>query len=155
YLIGSMLSLDVPREQALLEATTRLDALRLLHGYLSHEVQVLELRHKITSQAASEMSKEQRDYLLRQQMRAIQEELGEKTPERAEGDERGRRLQEPARPDEVRKGAERERARLERLPAAAPDFQVTRTYLDLILELPWGKSTQDVIDLPHSRQVLD
>jgi ATP-dependent Lon protease len=155
YLIGSMLSLDVPREQALLEATTRLDALRLLHGYLAHEVQVLELRHKITTQAASEMGKEQRDYLLRQQMRAIQEELGEKNPEKAEVDELRRRLQETDLPDEVRKEAERELARLERLPAAAPDFQVTRTYLELILELPWRKSTQDVIDLPHSRQVLD
>jgi ATP-dependent Lon protease len=155
YLIGSMLSLDVPREQALLEATTRLDALRLLHSYLSHEVQVLELRHKITTQAATEMGKEQRDYLLRQQLRAIQEELGEKNPEKAEVDELRRRLQETDLPGEVRKEAERELTRLERLPTAAPDFQVTRTYLDLILELPWRKSTQDVIDLPRSRQVLD
>jgi ATP-dependent Lon protease len=155
YLIGSMLSLDVQREQALLEATTRLDALRLLHGYLSHEVQVLELRNKISTQAASEMGKEQRDYLLRQQLRAIQEELGEKNPEKAELDELRQRLKEADLPDEVRKEAERELNRLERLPAAAPDYQVTRTYLELILELPWRKSTQDVIDLPRSRQVLD
>jgi len=84
YLLGSMLSLDVQKEQALLEATTRHDALQLLHGYLTHEVQVLELRQKISSQAQSEISKEQRDYLLRQQLRAIQDELGEQSPEQAE-----------------------------------------------------------------------
>src|SRR5262249_33458935 len=70
-------------------------------------------------------------------------------------DELRRRLKETELPDEVRKEAERELTRLERLPAAAPDFQVTRTYLDLILELPWRKSTEEVIDLPRSRQVLD
>src|SRR5205814_909867 len=77
YLIGSMLSLDVQKEQAILEANTRLEALRLIHGYLSHELQVLELRQQINSQAQSEMTKQQRDYFLRQQMEAIQNELGE------------------------------------------------------------------------------
>src|SRR5262249_4731495 len=87
YLVGSMLSLAVPQEQALLEAPTRLQALQLVYSYLSHEVQVLELRRKITDQAQSEMGKEQRDYLLRQQKRAIEQELGEKTPEKAEVEE--------------------------------------------------------------------
>jgi ATP-dependent Lon protease len=155
YMIGSMLSLDVPREQALLEAPTRAEALRLLHGYLQHEVQVLELRQKITTAATTEMNKQQREYMLRQQMQAIQEELGEKSPEKAEVDELRRRLAEADLPDEVRKEAERELNRLERLPPAAPDFQVTRTYLDFILELPWKKSTPEHIDLGHARQVLD
>jgi ATP-dependent Lon protease len=155
YLLGSMLSLDVAREQALLEAPTRLEALRLLHGYLAHEVQVLELRHKIATQAQTEMGKEQRDYLLRQQMRAIQEELGEKSPEKAELEELRRRLAEADLPDNVRKEAERELTRLERLPPAAPDYQVIRTYLELVLELPWKKVTEDVVDLARSRQVLD
>jgi ATP-dependent Lon protease len=155
YLLGSMLSLDVAKEQALLEAPTRAEALRLLHGYLSHEVQVLELRKKITSEAESEMTKQQRDYLLRQQLRAIQEELGESSPEKSEVEELRRRMGEADLPDEVRKEAERELTRLERMPAAAPDFQVTRTYLDLVLELPWKKTTEDVIDLANARQVLD
>ncbi len=155
YLLGSMLSLDVAREQALLEAPTRLEALRLLHGYLLHEVQVLELRHKIATQAQNEMGKEQRDYMLRQQMRAIQEELGEKNPEKAELDELRRRLQEADLPDYVRKEAERELTRLERLPSAAPDYQVIRTYLELVLELPWTRQTEDAIDLNRSREVLD
>jgi ATP-dependent Lon protease len=155
YLIGSMLSLDVQREQPLLEAQTRVDALRLIHTYLSHEIQVLELRQKISSQAQAEMSKEQREYMLRQHMRAIQEELGEKNPEKAAADLLRQRLVEADIPDEVRKEVERELSHLERLPTAAPDYQVTRSYLELILELPWRKSTPESIDLTKARQVLD
>jgi ATP-dependent Lon protease len=155
YLLGTMLSLDVPKEQALLEAPTRVEALRLLHGYLTHEVQVLELRRKISSQVESEMSKQQRDYMLRQQMQAIQEELGEKNPEKAEVEELRKRLGEAELPAEVRKEAERELGRLERLPPAAPDYQVIRTWLDLVLELPWKKPAPDVIDMGHARAVLD
>jgi ATP-dependent Lon protease len=155
YLLGSMLTLDVAREQALLEAPTRAEALRLLHEYLAHEVQVLELRRKIASKAETEISREQREYMLRQQLRAITEELGETTPEKAEVEALRQRLQEADLPDDVRKEAERELRRLERLPAAAPDFQVTRSYLDLVLELPWRKSTPDNLDLAHARKVLD
>ncbi len=155
FLIGSMLSLDVQKEQALLEAATRLEALRLVHSYLSHELQVLELRQKISTEAQSEMSKQQREFYLRQQMQAIQEELGESTPEKAEVEELRRRLAEADLPDDIRKEAERALTRLERLPPIAPDFQVIRTHLDLILELPWKKATQDAIDLKVARQVLD
>jgi ATP-dependent Lon protease len=155
YLIGSMLSVDVEKEQALLEAPTRLDALRLLYGTLAHEVQVLELRNKIATDAHSEIDQKQREYLLRQQMQAIQKELGEDDPEKAEVAELRKRLDEAELPEEVRKEAERELKRLERLPAAAPDFQVARTYLELLLELPWNKQTEQAIDLAHARQVLD
>jgi ATP-dependent Lon protease len=155
YMLGSMLSLDVAREQALLEANTRAEALRLLHRYLAHEIQVLELRQQITTRAQTEMTKEQRDYMLRQQLRAIQEELGERTPEKAEVEALRQRVQEAELPDEVRKEVERELGRLEKLPPAAPDYQVIRTYLDLVLELPWRKSTLDVLDLARARQVLD
>jgi ATP-dependent Lon protease len=155
YLIASMLSLDVQKEQAVLEASTRTDALRLVHGYLTHELQVLELRQKINTQAQSEMTKQQREYFLRQQMDAIQQELGESAAEKAEVEELRKRLAEADLPDEVRKEAERELTRLQRLPPIAPDFQVIRTHLELIFELPWKKSTQDVIDLKAARQVLD
>jgi len=155
YLVGSLLSLDVPKEQALLEAPTRLEALRLLFGYLTHEVQVLELRRQIASQAESEMTKQQREYMLRQQLKEIQQELGEKSPETAEVDELRRRLAEADLPDEVKTEAERELRRLERLPSAAPDYQLTRTYLELVLELPWKKETPDHLDLDLARKVLD
>src|SRR5262249_34845911 len=124
-------------------------------GYLAHEVRVLELRQKIASQAQTEIGKEQREYLLRQQMRAIQDELGEKSPEKAEVEVLRQRLAEADLPEEVRKEAERELARLERMPSAAPDFQLTRTYLELIVELPWRKQTTGDLDLSHARRVLD
>lgn len=155
FLLGSMLGLDVAKEQALLEAPTRLEALRLIHEYLAHEVQVLELRRQIASQAQTEMSKEQRHYILRQQLRAIQDELGEKNAEKADAEELRRKLDEADLPPEVRKEADRELGRLERLNPQAPDHQVTRTYLELVSELPWKKATADVLDLAHARQVLD
>src|SRR5207237_8720196 len=150
-----MMGLDVPREQALLEASTRAEALRLLLDYLNHETQVLELRQKITSQVQTELTKDQREYMLRQQLRAIQEELGEQTPEKAEVAALRQRFHEADLPDEVRKEAERELGRLERLPTAAPDWQLIRTYLDFILELPWRKATADALDLARGRQILD
>jgi ATP-dependent Lon protease len=155
YFIASMLSLEVQKEQDLLEAPTRAAALRLLHGYLSHELQVLELRNKIASQAQTEMSKEQRDYMLRQQLRAIQEELGEKSPEKAAVEVLRQRLAEADLPDDVRKEADRQLSHLEQMPPAAPDYQMTRGYLELIVELPWRKSSPSTIDLKHARQVLD
>ena len=155
YLLASMLGLGLPPAQQLLEATTRKAALELVHGHLRHEAQVLELRQKIASQAQTEMGREQREYLLRQQMRAIQEELGEQSPEQADAVELRKRLEEADLPDEPRKEATRELGRLERLPTAAPDYQITRAYLELILELPWRKCTEDNLDLAHARQVLD
>ncbi len=155
YLFASMMSLDVQKEQALLEAKTTGEVLRLVHEYMTHELQVLQLRHHIASQAQTEISKEQREYVLRQQLRAIQEELGEKNPEKAEVEELRRKLAEVELPEAVRKEADRELARLERLPAAAPDHQLTRTYLELLAELPWSKRSEDQLDLAHARAVLD
>lgn len=139
YLLASMLGLNLNQSQQLLEATSRETALKVILEHLHHEVQVLELRQKIASQAQSEIGREQREYLLRQQMRAIQEELGEQSPEQADAAEMRRRLEEADLPDDVRKEANRELGRLERLPTAAPDYQITRSYLELILELPWRR----------------
>ncbi len=155
FLVASMVGLGVDKEQALLEAENCTEALRLLHTYLSHELQVLELRTKISDEARSEMSKEQREYLLRQQMRAIQQELGESNAEQAEIDMLHERLDETDLPDEVRKEAERELKRLERLPPQAPDHHVLRTYLEFVIELPWRVSTEDNLDIARARKVLD
>ena len=118
---------------------------------MAHEVQVLELRDKIASQTQSEMTQQQREHILRRQLHAIQEELGEKDAEKTELEELRKRLTEADLPDEVRHEAERELGRLERLPPAAPDFQVTRAYLDLILQLPWSQGTEAGIDLARAR----
>src|SRR4051794_5616819 len=155
YLLASVFSLDVAREQKLLEAETRVDALRLIHSYLAHELQVLELRQKIASTARDEMSKEQREYLLRQQLRAIQQELGDKDADKAEIELLRERYAKVSLPEEAKKEFERELGRLERLPAGAPDYHVTRTYLEFVLDLPWNTQTEDNLELGHARQVLD
>ncbi|MGH9620931.1 MAG: endopeptidase La [Bryobacteraceae bacterium] len=155
YLLASVFGLDAAREQNLLEAETRADALRLMHSYLSHVLQVLELRQKIASTASTEMNKEQREYLLRQQLRAIQQELGEKDPEKAEIDMLRERFEKADLPEEAKKEFERDLARLERLPAGAPDYHVTRTYLEFVLDLPWNTLTEDQLDIAHTREVLD
>jgi len=155
YLLASIFSLDMAKEQKLLEAETRVDALRLIHAYLSHELQVLEIRQKIASTARDEMSKEQREYHLRQQLRAIQQELGEKDADKAEIELIRERYSKLSLPEEAKKEFERELGRLERLPAGAPDFHVTRTYLEFVLDLPWNTQTEDNLELGHARQVLD
>ncbi len=155
FVLSAMFSLDAEKCQSLLEAPTRAEALRMLHRYLMHEVQVLELRNKITTEARSEMGKEQRDYLLRQQMRAIQQELGEKDGEHAEAQQLRERLEKADLPEDILKEAKRELDRLEKLPPSAPDYNVIRTYLDYVLELPWKKSTEDSLDVARARQVLD
>jgi ATP-dependent Lon protease len=155
YLLASMFSLELEKEQKLLEADSRAEALRLLHAYLGHELQVLEIRSKIANEARTEMSKEQREYMLRQQLRAIQQELGERNPEQAEVDLLRERFEEAELPEEVRKEAERELGRLERMPASAPDHNVIRTYLDLVLELPWTATTKDELGMGRGREVLD
>jgi ATP-dependent Lon protease len=155
FVLSAMFSLDAEKCQSLLEAPSRAEALRMLHRYLMHEVQVLELRNKITTEARTEMSKEQRDYLLRQQMRAIQQELGEQGGEKAEAQQLRERLDKANLPEDILKEATRELDRLEKLPPGAPDYNVIRTYLDYVLELPWKTSTEDSLDIPRARQVLD
>jgi ATP-dependent Lon protease len=155
YMLASMFSLDLKKEQELLEVSTPVEALRLMHGYLSHEMQVLELRAKIATDARTEMSKEQREYLLRQQMRAIQQELGERNPDQAETEMLREQIEKADLPEEVRKEASRELQRLERMPAGQPEHQVIRTYLELLIELPWNKRTEDSLDIARARKVLD
>jgi ATP-dependent Lon protease len=155
YLLASIFSLDVAKEQTLLEAETRVDALRLMHTYLTHELQVLELRQKISSTARDEMGKEQREYLLRQQLRAIQQELGEKDGEKAEIDLLRERFEKANLPEEAKKEVKRELSKLERLPAAAPDYHVTRTWIEFVLDLPWTNATEDNLEISHARGVLD
>ena len=156
YFLGSILNLGVEQEQRMLEAETADELLHLAHGYLARELEIIQLRSKITSEAQSEMDKAQRDYVLRQQMKAIQKELGEdESGEAAEAQMLRERLAQTDLPDEVRKEAERELKRLEKLPQAAPDYHVIRTYLDYILELPWRKTSEDKLDLAEARKILD
>jgi ATP-dependent Lon protease len=156
YFLGSILNLGVEEEQRMLEADTADELLRLAHSSMAREIEILELRSKIAVEAQSEMDKAQRDYVLRQQMKAIQKELGDdEGGEAAEAALLRERLEKADLPDEVRVEAERELKRLERLPAAAPDYHVIRTYLEFVLELPWKKSSEDKLDLAEARRILD
>src|ERR1051325_5356751 len=156
YFLASILNLGVEEEQKMLEANTADELVRLAHTNLAREVEILQLRSKIASEAQTEMDKAQRDYVLRQQMRAIQKELGEdETGEAAETELLRERLEKAELPDEVREEADRELKRLQRLPPAAPDYHVIRTYLEFILELPWLKSSENKLDLAEARRILD
>jgi ATP-dependent Lon protease len=156
YFLASVLNLGVEQEQKMLEAQTADELVLLAHGYLLHELEIMQIRSRIATEAQSEMDKAQRDYILRQQLKAIQKELGDdEGGERAEAELLRERLEAADLPDEVRKEAERELKRMERLPAAAPDYHVIRTWLEFVLELPWKKSTEDKLDLKEARRILD
>lgn len=154
-LLATAFSLEVQKQQELLEAPNLTEALRQAVKHISHEIQVLEMRQKIVNEAQSEISKEQREYVLRRQLKAIQNELGEDDPERAEVDEVRERLEKADLPDEVRKEATRELNRLERMPTQSPERHILRTWLDLVLELPWRVYTEDVLDIARAREILN
>jgi ATP-dependent Lon protease len=156
YFLASVLNLGVEQEQKMLEAKTVDELVLLAHNYLSHELEIMQIRSRIATEAQTEMDKAQRDYILRQQMKAIQKELGDdEGGERAEAEMLRERLETADLPEDVRKEAERELKRMERLPAAAPDYHVIRTYLEYVLELPWKKSSEDKLDLKEARRILD
>jgi ATP-dependent Lon protease len=156
YFLASVLNLGLEQEQAMLEADTADELLRLAYARLAREIEIMQLRSKIANEAQTEMDKAQRDYILRQQLKAIQKELGEdEGGERAEAELLRERLNEADLPTEVREEAERELRRMERLPQAAPDYHVIRSYLEYILELPWRKSSEDKLDLNEARRILD
>ena len=155
YRIASLANLDLEKEQAILEADSMQDLLQQMNQVLRHEMQLTEVRRQIASQARDDIEKQQREQLLRQQKRTIEQALGEESPEAAEAAELRRRLEETELPEAVRKEAERECQRMERMSHNAADFQVARTYLELILELPWSASTDDELDLDHAKAVLD
>ncbi|HEY2219478.1 MAG TPA: endopeptidase La [Gaiellaceae bacterium] len=156
HLVASTLrTIPTDERQRILETVDVGQRLRQISAILSREVEVFELGSKIQSQVQSEMEKGQREYFLRQQLKAIQDELGEGDPEQAEIKELRERLEALELPEDARKAAERELSRLERLPAAAAEYGVIRSYLEWILTLPWGSFTEDNLDLDHARAVLD
>jgi ATP-dependent Lon protease len=155
HLVASTMRVKTDEKQALLATTDVEERLHAISRILSRELEVIELGSKIQSQVQSEMEKGQREYFLRQQLKAIQEELGEGDDQQAEVNELRERLEELELPEDVRKASERELSRLERLPPAAAEYGVIRTYLDWILTLPWNKVTEDNLDLDQARKVLD
>ena len=157
YFLASVLDLGVETEQRMLESNTVDELLTLTHAALARELEIMQIRSKIATEAQTEMDKSQRDYILRQQMKAIQKELGddEGGGEKAEAAQLRERLETADLPEDVRKEAARELKRMEALPQSAPDYHVIRTYLEYVLELPWKKSSEEKLDLNEARKVLD
>jgi ATP-dependent Lon protease len=155
HLVASTLRLKTEEKQGLLEQPDVSARLRDILMILGRELEVVELGSKIQSQVQSEMEKGQREFFLRQQLKAIQEELGEGDDQQAEINELREQIEEKNLPEEARKAADREVARLEKLPPAAAEYGVIRTYLDWILAAPWNETTEDNLDLAHAREVLD
>jgi ATP-dependent Lon protease len=156
YFLASVLDMGSETEQKMLESSTVDGLLTLTHAALARELEIMQIRSKIATEAQHEMDKSQRDYVLRQQMKAIQKELGDdESGEKAEAEQLKDRLEKADLPDDVRKEATRELKRMEQLPQAAPDYHVIRTYLEYILELPWRKSSEEKLDLNEARKILD
>jgi len=154
-LVASTLRLKTEEKQALLEQPDVEVRLREISTILNRELEVFELGSKIQSQVQEEMEKGQREFFLRQQLKAIQDELGEGDADQAELNELRNRFAEMELPEEVRKSVDRELSRLEKIPSAAAEHGVIRTYLDWLVSLPWNKVTEDNLDLDNARAVLD
>jgi ATP-dependent Lon protease len=155
HLVASTLRLKTDEKQQLLELDDVEKRLRAVLVILNRELELAELGSKIQNQVQSEMESTQREYFLRQQLKAIQEELGEADPEQAEITELRNRANEVKLSEEARTAVDRELARLEKLPAASAEYGVIRTYVEWIISLPWDKETEDNLDLVKARKVLD
>jgi ATP-dependent Lon protease len=155
YFIASTMRLETSERQGILEERNTEKRMRKLTMLLTKELEVVELGHKIQGDIQREMEKNQREFYLRQQLRAIQEELGESDPQQAETNELRKKIEEAQMPEDVRKAADRELDRLLKVPTASPEYSVIRTYVDWLVQLPWGKETTDAIDITRARAVLD
>lgn len=155
YLIATIVRMKIEERQDILELDNVEEKLNRVLTILTREIDILELGGKIQTQVQSEMSKAQREYYLREQLKAIKQELGETDERTQEANEIRNRLKEANLPEEVMKEAEREVNRLEKLPSASPEYNVIRTYLDWIIDLPWNKSTEDNLDLERAQKILD
>jgi ATP-dependent Lon protease len=143
------------QRQELLETIDIADRLRLASQFLAKQIEVLELKGRIQSEVKSEMDKTQREYILREQMKAIQKELGEDDPAVAEAGELREKVESSAMPDEVKEKALKEVDRLARIPSASPEQGVIRTYVDWLVSLPWGVDTDDNLDLEDAEKILN
>ncbi|MBO0688771.1 MAG: endopeptidase La [Candidatus Dormibacteraeota bacterium] len=155
YFIAHHVRLSVQQRQEILELGSAREKLERLLGLMAHELEVLELGRQMQSRAEESIGKSQREYFLREQLKAIQRELGEMDQEAAEIAELRERIEAAEMPQEAMREAERELKRLERIPSASPESSVIRTYLELVVSLPWNRTTGGEIDVARSRRVLD
>jgi ATP-dependent Lon protease len=154
-IISSNLNINPSEKQEVLEIINVNDRLNKVHLLLTREVQILELGDKIQSQVKEDIDKTQREYYLREQMKAIKKELGEIDEHSAELKELKGNIENAGMPEEARKAAEKELDRLSKMPPASAEYTVARTYLDWLVELPWSKSTDDNLAIDHAHKILE
>ena len=152
---NQMRGIKLEDAQRLLELDSLTEKLRMLLGLMTKELEVLELGRKIRGEAQSEMEKTQREYFLREQLKAIRRELGDADEQQLEVEEFRKKIKEAGMPEEAEKEARREMDRLSKLPTIAAEYGVIRTYLDWLTSLPWNVQTEDNLDIAHAREVLD
>ena len=155
YPLGQLLNLPVERSQALLEAHSLRTAMRLMGEHLQHEVQILEVRKRISDKAQSKMTKNQREYILREQLEAIQKELGESVQADNDLADLKSKFDSCKLPESVYQEVKREFQRLQRIPAMSPEYQVARSHMELVFDMPWNTFTEDNLELNHARKILD
>ncbi|MDD3828300.1 MAG: endopeptidase La [Anaerolineae bacterium] len=155
YFIATNIRMEPTDAQAILELDSVREKLLRLTTIMTKELEVLELGHKIQSEAQSEMERMQRDYFLREQMKAIRKELGEEDEQAVEIEEYRQKIAEAGMPEEAEKEALRELNRMEKMPPQAAEYSVIKTYLDWLTDMPWQLSTEDQLDIEHARQVLN
>ena len=154
-LVASNLDLKVEKAQEVLEAIDPIDRLRRVHQLMAKETEVLEIQNDINTQARGEMDKSQREFYLRQQMKAIQQELGEGNELQEEVEQYRAKIKKSKMPKEVSEEAERQVGRLERMHPDAAETATLRNYLDWMVSLPWTKATKDNLDLKKAQKILD
>jgi ATP-dependent Lon protease len=155
YTVANFQRLELTEAQKLLELNSVSEKLHMLVNFLTRELEMLEIGQRIQNQARSEIEKVQREYFLREQMKAIRSELGEEDDQTAEIDEFRRQIEDAGMPEEAEKQAKREVDRMSHLPSAAAEYGVIRTYLDWMVSLPWSEMTEDNLDISRAREVLD
>jgi ATP-dependent Lon protease len=155
YSVANYQRMELDEAQSLLEEDSVVAKLQRLNALLSRELEVLSLGQQIQKEARTEIEKVQREYFLREQLKAIQRELGESDEQAVEAEEFRKRIESAGMPEEAEKQARRELDRLARLPTAAAEYGVIRTYLDWLVSLPWSHTTADNLDIGHAREVLD
>ena len=155
FTAGTLPTLSHAERQALLEQTDAVARLNEVHRHLARELELLELRGRIQSQVKGQLSQSQREFYLREQLKAIQKELGEGDETQREVEELREKLEAAGMPDEVKSEAMKELNRLSRMPAASPEHSVTRTYLEWMTMLPWSKSSGAQVDVRRAAEILD
>jgi len=155
YMIANALRMEIVDAQAILEIDDIREKLRKLTTILGRELEVLELGKKIQKEAQGNMEKVQREYFLREQLKAIRRELGEEDEQQVEIEEYRTKIEQAGMPEEAEKEALRELSRLEKMPSVAAEYAVIKTYLDWMVNLPWSTVTEDNLDIAHARQILD